>query len=135
MMQRLHDADMRNTLRVAGMAVSQGVSGTVVAPLAQLPRHVFITAILEDVAICKPAIRTPAGWRIPTDDNHRIRAMLAPNHTAEHYTYHVLTADQPCEKALACTLERDGQGNVMVIPGYRFRLVEPPDPADCAECS
>jgi hypothetical protein len=134
MMRSLADESEANAIRVNGLQATRSRGGTAIAPLSPLPHYVFIVALVEGAAICKPVWGGDGMWRVPDTDAHNIKAKFPPNHNESHYEYHVLTTPQPDQKALACTLERDSEGNIIVIPGYRFKLVEPPDPATCAEC-
>ena len=134
-MRGLADDGRANDLRTNGFRTSKAVGGTAITPLPALPRYVCIVALRDDGALCKPCWHTPNGWRVAEEYTHIIKAKFAPQHTAAHYEYHVIDGPQPSPTDLVCTLERDSNGHIIVIPGYRFKLVSPPDPADCGECT
>jgi hypothetical protein len=94
-----------------------------------MARWVFVVGVDNGVILCKETLPIAGeGWRISDEDADIIRAQPGPNYTVEHFEQFVLM--EAGERAQACLLLGG-----YIVPHYRFKLVEPPDPAACAECT
>lgn len=115
-----------------GLNVTPEVGGAVIRYLDPArTRWVFVIAFDGDVILCKEAVSTNAGWKLGQENEDIIRAAMGPNYTREHFERFLISGEQqPGPTDQACLLLAGH-----VVPHYRLKLVEPPDPADCAECS
>ena len=116
-----------------GLDVLPEAGGTVIRIKDEMrPRWVFVIAFDGDIVLCKEGVPIAGqGWRLPTSNDDIIRARLGPNYTAAHFERFLISGEQhPGPTDQACLLIGG-----YIVPHYRFKLVEPPDPAECAECT
>lgn len=117
-----------------GLEISGDAGGQVVSYTNPLrTRWVFVIGIDRNVVLCKecrPFAGYRAGWEVEEINLAIIRARPAPNYTVEHFAHFIIDGTQPSETDLACKLIGG-----YIVPDYRFKLVEPPDSTECAECT
>jgi hypothetical protein len=101
-------------------------------------RWVVALRIAEEFVVCKEAWALPHGdgAAISTLDSDYLSFPMAPNYRADHYEKFILAPEhiEPdgaiCPRCLMCRVEAG-----YIVPDYRMKLVDPPDPADCASCT